>query len=69
MQQDYDVAAIMGALYGEGIVGLNAGFPREFVESLHRQCLALSHRRWLWGPASAGTTQWHLVHLICASAS
>jgi hypothetical protein len=41
VQQDYDVAAIMGALYGEGIVGLSGGFPRDFVESLHRQCRTL----------------------------
>ena len=41
MQQDYDVAAIMGALYGDGIVALQGAFPRSFVESLHRQCMAL----------------------------
>lgn len=41
MQQDYDVAAIMGALYGEGSVGLQGGLQRDLVESLHRQCLSL----------------------------
>jgi hypothetical protein len=41
VQQDYDAAAIMGGLYGEGIVALSRAFAREFVESLHRQCLAL----------------------------
>jgi hypothetical protein len=41
VQQDHDVAAIMGALYGEGIVGLQGAFPRGLAESLHRQCLAL----------------------------
>jgi len=41
VQQDYDVAAIMDALYGEGIVSLSGAFRRDLVESLHRQCLAL----------------------------
>lgn len=41
MKQDYDIAAIMGALYGEGIVGLQGAFPTDLVESLHRRCLAL----------------------------
>jgi hypothetical protein len=40
--KDYDVAAIMGALYGEGIVALPSALPRGLVESLHRQCLALN---------------------------
>jgi hypothetical protein len=39
--QGYDVAAIIGALYGEGIVALPGALPRPLVESLHRQCLAL----------------------------
>jgi Phytanoyl-CoA dioxygenase (PhyH) len=41
VEQAYDVAAIMGALYGEGIVGLQGAFSREFAASLHEQCLAL----------------------------
>jgi len=41
VKQDYDVAAILGALYGDGIVGLSGGLPRDLVESLHGQCLAL----------------------------
>ena len=41
MQQDYDVAAIVGGLYGDGIVALRSAFPRDLVDSLHRQCLAL----------------------------
>ena len=28
----YDVAAIMGGLYGPGIIGLKGGFERAFVE-------------------------------------
>lgn len=41
MQQDYDVAAIMGGLYGEGIIGLASAFSHDLMDSLHGQCLAL----------------------------
>ena len=39
--QDYDIAEIMGALYGDGIVALQGAFPPAFAESLHGQCLRL----------------------------
>ncbi|HEU4469468.1 MAG TPA: phytanoyl-CoA dioxygenase family protein [Flavisolibacter sp.] len=32
---NYDVAQIMGGLYGDGLIGLKAAFPREWVEQLH----------------------------------
>lgn len=38
---DFDIAAIMGGLYGDGIVALKSAFPTDFIDSLHRQCLAL----------------------------
>ena len=41
MQPDYEAAAILGGLYGDGIIGLKGAFRRELVESLHHQCLAL----------------------------
>jgi len=41
VQQDHDAAAIMGALYGDGIIAEASAFRREFVESLHRRCLEL----------------------------
>ncbi len=41
MSDEYNIAAIMGGLYGDGIVGLKGAFPRDFIGSLHRQCLAL----------------------------
>ncbi|MER3482306.1 MAG: phytanoyl-CoA dioxygenase [Meiothermus sp.] len=31
----YDIAEIMGALYGDGILGLKGAFSREWVERLH----------------------------------
>ena len=35
MQPDYEAAAILGGLYGDGIIGLKGAFRRELVESLH----------------------------------
>ena len=32
--EQYDVAAIMGGLYGDGIIGLKGAFPREWVDAL-----------------------------------
>ena len=34
-QEQYDTAAIMGGLYGDGIIALKGAFPREWVERLH----------------------------------
>lgn len=31
---DYDVAEIMGGLYGPGIIGLKAAFPRDWIERM-----------------------------------
>lgn len=41
MREDYDVAAMLGGLYGDGLIGLPNAFSRELVESLHEQCLEL----------------------------
>jgi hypothetical protein len=37
----YDVAEIMGGLYGDGIIGLKGAFSREWVQRLHGELLAL----------------------------
>lgn len=37
MQQDYDVAAILGGLYGDGIIGLKNAFPVRFVDELRAE--------------------------------
>ncbi len=37
VDRDYDVAAILGHLYGEGIIGLGDAFSREFVDPLRSQ--------------------------------
>lgn len=35
----YDVATIMGGLYGEGFIGLKGAFSREWVQQLHEDVL------------------------------
>ncbi|WP_205503107.1 phytanoyl-CoA dioxygenase family protein [Rufibacter psychrotolerans] len=37
----YDLAQIMGGIYGEGIIGLKGAFSREWVQQLHEDILAL----------------------------
>ena len=37
----YDVAEIMGGLYGAGFIGLKGGFSREYIQQLHEDVLAL----------------------------
>jgi ectoine hydroxylase-related dioxygenase (phytanoyl-CoA dioxygenase family) len=40
VNHDYDVAAIMGGLYGDGIIGLQSAFSAVFADSLCTQVLA-----------------------------
>jgi hypothetical protein len=40
-QTTFDVAQIMGGLYGDGIIGFKAGFRREWVQRLHEEVLDL----------------------------
>ncbi|HEX9989207.1 MAG TPA: phytanoyl-CoA dioxygenase family protein [Chloroflexia bacterium] len=35
--QQYDIATIMGGLYGDGIIGLKGAFERGWVEKLHKE--------------------------------
>lgn len=37
----YDVAEIMGGLYGAGLIGLKSAFSREYIEQLHVDVLKL----------------------------
>jgi ectoine hydroxylase-related dioxygenase (phytanoyl-CoA dioxygenase family) len=62
VQQDHEVAAIMGALYGDGIVSLKGAFERDFVESLHSQCLALYEEasRLPGGAVPRGPNRWYV---------
>ena len=38
---EYDVAQIMGGLYGDGFIALKTAFPREWVQQLHEDVLRL----------------------------
>lgn len=38
---EYDVAQIMGGLYGDGFIGIKGAFSREWIEQLHEDVLAL----------------------------
>lgn len=38
---DFDTAAIMGALYGDGIIALKNAFTREFADRMYRDIMAL----------------------------
>lgn len=40
-QSQYDAAEIMGGLYGDGFIGLKAGFSRDWVKQLHEDILGL----------------------------
>jgi len=48
----YDVAQIMGGLYGDGFIGLKSAFSREWVQQLHEDVLAL-YEGALKGPGGA----------------
>lgn len=37
----YDIAQIMGGLYGDGFIGLKGAFSRDWVQQLHEDVLAL----------------------------
>ena len=40
-EQHYDPAAIMGGLYGDGIIGLKAAFSTEWADALYRNVMGL----------------------------
>jgi hypothetical protein len=39
--QDYDVAGIMGGLYGDGIIGLKGAFTPEWADAMHEDIMTL----------------------------
>ena len=41
MQQDHDVAAIIGGLYGDGIIGLKGAFSPEWAAAMHEDIMTL----------------------------
>src|SRR5215203_2564688 len=40
-EQRFDTAAIMGGIYGDGIIGLKQAFSREWVQQLHEEITSL----------------------------
>lgn len=40
-QQEYDIATIMGGLYGDGIIAHKGAFPREWVQTLRDEMMTL----------------------------
>ncbi|HET7816781.1 MAG TPA: phytanoyl-CoA dioxygenase family protein [Sphingomicrobium sp.] len=65
MQQEYDAAAIMGGLYGDGIIGLKGAFSREWADALHADIMTLFEEARA-GPGGAlprGPQRWYVeVH-------
>ena len=41
MSDDYDAAAIMGGLYGDGIIGLKGAFSPDWADRMHAEIMAL----------------------------
>jgi len=39
--QDYDPAAIMGGLYGDGIIALKGAFTPEWADAMHEDIMTL----------------------------
>lgn len=50
----YDVAQIMGGLYGDGIIGLKGAFSRELIEQLHKELLVLYDEALKWPGGAVG---------------
>src|SRR4028118_1732932 len=40
-EQQYDVAAIMGGLYGDGIIGLKGAFTPQWADAMHEDIMTL----------------------------
>jgi ectoine hydroxylase-related dioxygenase (phytanoyl-CoA dioxygenase family) len=58
----YDVAAIMGALYGDGITALKGAFPREWVQRLREDVDTLFEEalRTPGGAVGRGPNRWYV---------
>src|SRR4051812_45869275 len=64
--RNYDTAAIMGGLYGDGIIALKAAFQRPWVERMHAEVMALFEeaRAIPRGALPRGPERWYVeVHL------
>jgi phytanoyl-CoA dioxygenase PhyH len=63
--QAWDAGAIMGGLYGDGIIALKGAFPRPWVERMHEDVIALFEeaRQVPGGALPRGPERWYVeVH-------
>ena len=62
IRQDYDVAEIMGGLYGDGIIGLKGAFSPEFADTLYDDMMVLFEeaRRVPGGTLPRGRERWYV---------
>ena len=60
--QSYDVAAIMGGLYGDGIIALKGAFTADWADALYREVMALfdEARRIPGGALPRGPARWYV---------
>ena len=62
MSQQFDVAAIMGGLYGDGIIGLKGAFSRELADTLYADMMMLfdEARQIPGGALPRGPERWYV---------
>lgn len=62
MSQQFDVATIMGGLYGDGIIGLKGAFSRELADTLYADMMTLFEeaRQIPGGALSRGPERWYV---------
>jgi len=60
--EEYDVAEIMGGLYGDGIIGLKGAFSREFADTLYEDVMSLFEeaRQVPGGALPRGPERWYV---------
>ena len=60
--QSYDVAPIMGGLYGDGIIALKGAFTADWADALYREVMALfdEARRIPGGALPRGPERWYV---------
>lgn len=62
MKDPYDVAAIMGGLYGDGIIGLKGAFSTNFADTLYEDMMSLFEeaRQIPGGALPRGPERWYV---------
>jgi hypothetical protein len=62
VDDQYDASAIMGGLYGDGIIALKGAFPLEFADALHEDIMALfdEAKQIAGGTLPRGPERWYV---------